>query len=76
VIKHVVSIGLKCESIYNSRTLQKIINISEDLRKIENVIDDDILSLSTMNNVSAVEDNIDVGPLLDTVPKDSIEIAS
>jgi len=74
--KHVVSIGLKCESIYNSRTLQKIINISEDLRKIENVIDDDILSLSTMNNVSAVEDNIDVGPLLDTVPKDSIEIAS
>src|SRR3989344_72754 len=64
------------EGIINTDTLKKIAFITQAILKIKGVITQDVLSLSTVNDVMVKEDSLQVRPLLDKIPetKDELEI--
>ncbi len=72
--KDFVMIGIKTDNIFNTLTLQKIVNISEELKHIEGVIEDQITSLATLNNIKGREWGLDVGPFMETIPETIEEI--
>ena len=63
------------EGIINTDTLKKIAFITQAILKIKGVITQDVLSLSTVNDVMVKEDSLQVRPLLDKIPetKDELE---
>ena len=63
-----VWIGIKSDNIFQKRTLEKIEGISEAVKSIEWVIDDEIKSLTTVNNIKGVEGGIKVGPYISEIP--------
>ena len=64
------------EGIINAGTLKKIAFITQSILKIKGVITQDVLGLSTVNDVIVKEDGLQVRPLLDNIPetKDELEI--
>lgn len=72
--KDMVMIGLRTDDIFNTQTLQKIALISEELKQVEGVIEDQITSLSTLNNIKGREWGLDVGPFMESVPETIEEI--
>lgn len=67
--KDIIMIGIKTDDIFNIQTLKKIALISEELKQIEGVIEDQITSLATINNIKGREWGLDVGPFMETVPE-------
>ncbi|MBI5415249.1 MAG: MMPL family transporter [Candidatus Omnitrophica bacterium] len=63
------------EGIINTDTLKKVALITQSILKIKGVITQDLLSLSTVNDVIVKEDGLQVRPLLDQIPetKDELE---
>ena len=64
------------EGILNPDTLKRIAFITQSVLKIKGVITQDVLSLSTVNDVMVKGDNLQVRPLLDKVPETKDEIES
>lgn len=73
--KDVVMIGLRTNDIFNVQTLQKIASVSEELKQVEGVIEDQITSLATLTNIKGREWGLAVGPFMESVPKTEEEIA-
>lgn len=63
------------EGILNPDTLKKIALITQSILKIKGVITQDVLSLSTVNDVIVKEDDLQVRPLLDKIPETKDELA-
>jgi len=72
--KDMIMIGIKTDNIFNTQTLQKIVLISEELKQIEGVIEDQINSLATLNNIKGREWGLEVGPFMESVPETIEEI--
>ncbi|MDP2939465.1 MAG: MMPL family transporter [Candidatus Omnitrophota bacterium] len=62
------------EGIINPNTLKKIAFITQSVLKIKGVITQDVLSLSTVNDVIVKEDRLEVRPLLDKTPETKDEL--
>ena len=59
--KDVVMIGIRTADIFNRQTLQKIALISEELKNVKGIIEDQIFSLSTLNNIKGRDWGLEVG---------------
>ncbi len=67
--KGVILIGIENKkSIYNTQTLQMIKAISEDLKSIPFVIEDEITSLSTFKNLKSREWGLERDPFIKSIP--------
>lgn len=64
--KDILLVGFETEDMYSEASLQKIAAISEDLKTVEGVIENEITSLYTLNNIRANEWGLDVSPLFKT----------
>ncbi|HEX6069916.1 MAG TPA: outer membrane lipoprotein-sorting protein [Longimicrobiaceae bacterium] len=72
--KAVVLVGIQAEDVFTAGTLRKVAAISEALRQVEGVIDDEVLSLATVNDIRGVEWGLEVGPLLDGIPVSAADL--
>ncbi|MEM1124100.1 MAG: MMPL family transporter, partial [Bacteroidota bacterium] len=70
-----VWIGIESDNVYQKRTLEKVQGISEALKTIGPVIDDEVKSLTTINNIKGVEEGLEVGPYLTEIPSSAAEFA-
>lgn len=68
--RSIVLIGLECQSVYTPQTAQKIIDISHALSEVPHVLTDEIVSLSTLSNVSQRPWGLETGGFLDELPAD------
>ncbi len=62
-------VGIETDDIFNPGTLRKVIELSEALKGVEGVIEDEIVSLSAINNIEGDESGLVVGPVLEDVPE-------
>src|SRR3989344_1852343 len=69
----VVGISNK-EGIINPATLKKIDLITQSILKIKGVVAQDVLGLSTVNDVIVKEDGLQVRPVLDKTPETNDEL--
>ncbi|MBC7923019.1 MAG: hypothetical protein H7Z75_18225, partial [Ferruginibacter sp.] len=67
--KDIVLIGIESDDIFRRSTLEKIALISEELKRVDGVVGDEITSLSTLNNIEGKEWGLEVGPLMRTIPR-------
>jgi uncharacterized protein len=58
--------------IFRPATLSKIAAITDEILKIPGVIYDDVVSLTTTDNVSFQDDFLRIHPIMETVPKDNV----
>ncbi len=73
--KAVLMIGLEHpESIYNLNTLQKVQALSEEIKSIPFVIDDEVTSLSTFNNLKARDWGLERAPFLKKIPQNQKDL--
>src|SRR3990167_750531 len=72
--KGVVVIGIEADNVYNPSTLQKIKDISEEMKSVKYVLPDQIASLASANNVKSRDWGLDVGPFMRDVPTTPEEI--
>src|SRR5262245_31861821 len=68
-------IGIEAEDVFTPGTLRKVIDLSEQLKGVEGVIEDEIVSLSAVNNIEGREWGLEVGPVLKDVPETPEAIA-
>lgn len=68
-----IMIGIQSDTIFRPSTLQKVADISNDLRHVSYVVPDQIRSLSTVNNVVPNEWGLQVGEFMKSVPKTAEE---
>jgi hydrophobe/amphiphile efflux-3 (HAE3) family protein len=62
-------IGIETDDIFNPGTLRKVMELSEALKGVEGVIEDEIVSLSAINNIEGDESGLEVGAVLEEVPE-------
>jgi hydrophobe/amphiphile efflux-3 (HAE3) family protein len=68
--RSIVLIGLETESAYTPETAQKIIDISDALAEVPDVLTDEVVSLATLSNVSHRPWGLETGGFLDEIPAD------
>ncbi len=66
--KDVLIIGIESNDIFTTPTLTKIVKLSEELKKVDGVIEDEISSIATINNIQGKEWGLEVGPLMEEAP--------
>ena len=66
-----IMIGIHHSNIFQSSTLAKVAKISNELKRVDFVVPDQINSLATVNNVVGKEWGLDVGVFMKTVPTDN-----
>jgi predicted RND superfamily exporter protein/outer membrane lipoprotein-sorting protein len=62
-------IGIEADDIFTPGTLRKVAELSERLKAVEGVIEDEIVSLGAVDNISGREWGLEVGPLRPDVPE-------
>ncbi len=72
--KHLVMVGIKSDDIFRPSTLQKVIRLSEELKKVDGIVEDEITSLATANNIKGREWGLEVGPFMEEVPQTPDEL--
>lgn len=74
--KGVIMIGLAHEtSIYNRETLEKVRKLSEAVKSVPFVIEDEIVSLATFKNLKSREWGLERAPFLKALPSNEAELA-
>jgi predicted RND superfamily exporter protein len=68
-------IGIEADDIFTPGTLRKVAELSERLKAVDGVIEDEIVSLSAVNNIAGSEWGLDVGPVVSDVPETPEAIA-
>ena len=68
-------VGIETDDIFNPGTLRKVMELSEALKGVGCVIEDEIVSLSAINNIEGDESGLQVGPVLEEVPETPEAIA-
>jgi hydrophobe/amphiphile efflux-3 (HAE3) family protein len=71
-----VMIGLQAETIYTTETLEKVAAITRELQMVDHVVVDQVESLTTVNNISAYDWGLEVGPFIRNVPETKEDLAS
>lgn len=66
--KDVLIIGIESNDIFTTPTLTKVVKLSEELKKVDGVIEDEISSIATINNIQGKEWGLEVGPLMEEAP--------
>ena len=66
-------VGIKSDNIFQKKTIEQVAAITEDLKALEWVIDDEVKSLTTVNNIKGVDGGIEVGAYLKETPKNEAE---
>lgn len=56
------------DGIYNLKTLNKIYHILSDLKEVEGVIPGEVKSIYSINSITRIQEQLDIGPLLENVP--------
>lgn len=74
--KEVILIGIESDDIFKSQTLEKIANISDELKLVQGVIPDEITSLTTINDIAGKEWGIEIGKLIKKMPENDLEMMS
>lgn len=69
-----IMIGLKADTIYTPETLEKVSAITRELAKVDHVVIDQIESLTTVNNISAYDWGLEVGPFMRDIPRTEHEL--
>ncbi|MEL6864664.1 MAG: MMPL family transporter [Bacteroidota bacterium] len=72
--KDILLVGIKSEDVYEQATLDKIMKITEELKEVEGVVADEIVSLTNINSISGEEWGLEVGPMIEEVPETESEI--
>ena len=72
--KSIIIIGIERDNLFQLDTLRKIDLISEELKGVDHIIDDEIVSLSTANNIKAKDWGLEVGPFMKKLPETEAEI--
>ncbi len=73
--KELLIIGIENEStIYNPSTLQKVKALSEEIKHLNGIIEDEVISLSTANNIKGRDWGLEVGAFMKDVPQTTEEI--
>ena len=62
-------IGIEADDVFTPRTLRKVIELSEQLKGVEGVIEDEIVSLSAVNNIEGSDWGLEVGPVVEEAPE-------
>jgi predicted RND superfamily exporter protein len=62
------------EGIYNSRTLQKVRDLTRELQKLEEIEKDDVNSLFTAENIIGTDDGLEVRAFYKKVPQSQQEL--
>ena len=65
--------GIHTENIFTAENLQRVVRITNRLSRLDGVVQ--VLSLATATDIWTDGDLIEIGPLLDRVPSDAVEIA-
>ena len=68
-------IGIEADDVFTPGTLRKVAELSERLKTVEGVIEDEIVSLSAVDNIEGGESELEVGPLMADVPETPEAIA-
>lgn len=68
-------IGIEADDVFTPATLRKIAAISEQLKTVDGVIEDEIVSLTVVDNIEGHEWGLDVGPIVAEVPETPEAIA-
>lgn len=73
--KDLVIIGIEnISTIYNTSTLQKVKEISEEIKHLKGIIEDEVISLSTANNIKWRDWRLEVGVFMKDVPQTEDEL--
>ena len=68
-------IGIEADDIFTPGTLRKVMELSEQLKGVDGVIEDEIVSLSAVNNIEGREWGLEVGPVVEEAPETPEAIA-
>src|SRR5687767_7186557 len=68
-------IGIEADDVFTPGTLRKVIELSEQLKGVEGVIEDEIISLSAVNNIEGRDWGLEVGPVIEDAPETPEAIA-
>ena len=68
-------IGIEADDVFTPGTLRKVVELSEELKGVEGVIEDEIVSLSAVNNIEGREWGLEVGPVIEDAPETAEAIA-
>jgi len=68
--KDVILIGVKSDNIFTTSTLQKIRDIEEDIKGIQGVLPDEVVSIVSVNNITGHAEGVDVGVFIPYIPED------
>jgi hydrophobe/amphiphile efflux-3 (HAE3) family protein len=71
--RSVVLIGIEAEDVYTEEVAEKVIAISEALKEVPFVMADEIISLSTVQNVSNREWGLEIGGFFEEFPANEEE---
>ena len=75
--KDMMVVGIvKEQGIFNPSTLEKIARITDEILTLKGVVQQDVISFTTADNVVAEGDNLTVEPLLTKIPETKEEMES
>jgi len=75
--KDVIVLGIVNEKgIFNQTTLTGIARLTEEIKRIDGIVVQDVLSLTTVDNVLSQDGELIVRPVMDHVPQTQEEIAA
>lgn len=73
--KELLIIGIENEpTIYNTTTLQKVKELSEEIKHLNGIIEDEVISLATAINIKGREWGLEVGEFMKDVPQTEEEL--
>jgi len=59
--------------IFNPVALDLVVHLTEEVKGMEGVIEEDVISLATQDNIIGTEEGLDVTPFMEEVPKTQAE---
>ncbi|MDJ0763002.1 MAG: MMPL family transporter [Myxococcota bacterium] len=66
-------IAIESDSIYSVNTLSKIYRLTNEIKDFDEVVDDEIFSLATSDNIVGSDFGVDFSPFMKTEPKTDAE---
>ncbi len=72
--KDIILIGIESDNIFNVSTLSKIKSIVKEVELIDGVIENQIFSIASSNNIVQSDWGLEIGPFLDEVPENNEQI--
>lgn len=72
--KDVILVGIETDDIFTYKTLTKIKEIEEALKKIDGVVPDETVSIVSVNNIIGDDEGVNVGVYIQEIPTDTIKL--